>query len=75
VTTLTRFAANQNNLLGPIPTGVTKYVKMLDLSYNSISGNIPADLFLGMNLEMIDLTSNNLEGYVDAKFSRSIKCR
>ncbi|KAG8048393.1 hypothetical protein GUJ93_ZPchr0009g167 [Zizania palustris] len=72
VTSLSRFAANQNNFTGSIPSGITKNVKMLDLSYNSLSGVIPFDILSPVGLETVDLTGNKLEGPIPSTFSLTL---
>ncbi|KAL5206813.1 hypothetical protein ABZP36_035022 [Zizania latifolia] len=72
VTSLSRFAANLNNFTGSIPSGITKNVKMLDLSYNSLSGVIPSDILSPVGLETVDLTRNKLEGPIPSTFSLTL---
>ncbi|XP_073138152.1 uncharacterized protein [Henckelia pumila] len=69
ITTLQRFAANQNNFNGTIPSGITWYLKNLDLSYNSLTGTIPSDILSGPNLESLDLSYNGLEGLIPGNLS------
>ncbi|KAG5100134.1 hypothetical protein JHK82_045186 [Glycine max] len=49
-TKLSRFAANQNNFIGPVPPGITNHVTSLDLSFNKLSGPIPEDLLSSSQL-------------------------
>ncbi|TVU51130.1 hypothetical protein EJB05_02537, partial [Eragrostis curvula] len=69
---LSRFAANQNNFTGPIPNGITKNVRMLDLSYNKLNGIIPSELLSPSRLETVDLTGNQLEGNITGNISPSL---
>ncbi|KAI5668238.1 hypothetical protein M9H77_18091 [Catharanthus roseus] len=41
IRTLQRFAANQNDFAGNIPSGITKYLENLNLSYNNLNGRSP----------------------------------
>ncbi|PHT99395.1 hypothetical protein BC332_31738 [Capsicum chinense] len=66
---LTHFAANQNRFVGNIPLGITTYLRNLDLSFNNLNGTMPQDLLSPMNLQLVDLTSNNLEGPIPANIS------
>ncbi|CAD6268142.1 unnamed protein product [Miscanthus lutarioriparius] len=72
VTTLSRFAANQNYLTGPIASWITKHVRMLDLSYNNLSGTIPSDFLLHQGLQSVDLTGNMLSGAIPGTLSQSL---
>ncbi|CAL4911303.1 unnamed protein product [Urochloa decumbens] len=69
--TLSRFAANQNNFTGPIPSWITKRVRMLDLSYNNLNGTIPSDFLSHLGLQCVDLTNNHLEGPIPSSLSGS----
>uniref|UniRef100_A0A0D9XXH9 non-specific serine/threonine protein kinase n=1 Tax=Leersia perrieri TaxID=77586 RepID=A0A0D9XXH9_9ORYZ len=72
LTSLSRFAANQNNFIGLIPSGITKNVKMLDLSYNYLTGVIPSDILSPVGLETVDLTRNMLEGPIPSNLSSTL---
>lgn len=72
VASLARFAANQNNFTGFIPSGITKNVKMLDLSYNELSGVIPSDILSPVGLWTVDLTHNKLEGPIPSSLSPTL---
>ncbi|GAV65551.1 LRR_1 domain-containing protein/Pkinase_Tyr domain-containing protein/LRRNT_2 domain-containing protein/LRR_8 domain-containing protein [Cephalotus follicularis] len=72
ITTLSRFAANQNQFVGTIPTGITRFLRNLDLSYNLLSGSIPSDLLSPTNFLSLDLSYNNLEGSIPANISQSL---
>ncbi|KAG2623337.1 hypothetical protein PVAP13_3KG054300 [Panicum virgatum] len=72
VTRLTRFAANRNLFSGSIPTWITKHVRMLDLSYNNLSGSMPSDFLSHPGLQTVDLTSNMLEGSIPNSLSRNL---
>ncbi|VFQ66226.1 unnamed protein product [Cuscuta campestris] len=53
---------NQNHLVGPIPTGVTKCQSLikLDLSRNRLSGPVPDSIDSLKNIILMDLSYNNL---------------
>ncbi|KAF8658109.1 hypothetical protein HU200_059575 [Digitaria exilis] len=73
VTTLSRFAANQNSFTGPIPSNITNHVRILDLSYNCLSGKIAPDFLSHPGLQTVDLTSNRLgENRLSGNISDSI---
>ncbi|KAF7129893.1 hypothetical protein RHSIM_Rhsim10G0041600 [Rhododendron simsii] len=72
VHTLWRFAANQNSFSGAIPTGITNFVKNLDLSYNQLNGSIPSDLLSQPNLQTVDLSYNSLGGSIPKSISSSL---
>nr|CAB3459565.1 unnamed protein product [Digitaria exilis] len=72
VTTLFRFAANLNNFTGQIPSNIANYVRMLDLSYNYLSGKIAPDFLSHPGLQTVDLTGNMLEGAIPRKLSQSL---
>ncbi|RRT38011.1 hypothetical protein B296_00054171 [Ensete ventricosum] len=72
ITSLSRFAANQNRFIGSIPSGITKYVRVLDLSYNNLGGEIPADLLSSPNLVSVDLTNNSLRGPIPKNLSQNL---
>ncbi|KAL9256779.1 Leucine-rich repeat receptor-like tyrosine-protein kinase PXC3-like protein [Drosera capensis] len=72
LTALSRFAANQNLFTGAIPSGITKFLKNLDLSYNILSGSISDDLFSQPTLQSVDLSYNMLEGPIPDNMSSSL---
>ncbi|KAF3438327.1 hypothetical protein FNV43_RR21089 [Rhamnella rubrinervis] len=72
ITTLSRFAANQNEFNGVVPSGITKFLKNLDLSYNMLNGSIPSDLLAPPNLQSVDLSFNRLEGSLPVNMSSSL---
>lgn len=72
IRTLKRFAANTNSFSGTIPSGLTNFVKNLDLSFNNLSGSIPSDLLSPQNLQTVDLSYNLLGGPIPEKFSPSL---
>ncbi|GMH22414.1 hypothetical protein Nepgr_024257 [Nepenthes gracilis] len=72
IPTLKRFAANQNRFNGGIPSGITKYLKNLDLSYNYLSESIPNDLLCQPNLQTVDLSYNLLEGPIPKTMSSNL---
>ncbi|GLU06790.1 hypothetical protein SLE2022_237850 [Rubroshorea leprosula] len=69
ISTLQRFAANQNNFVGVVPGGITRYLKILDLSYNKLSGLIPSDLLSQSSLQHVDLSYNLLGGTIPESVS------
>ncbi|KAF3438325.1 hypothetical protein FNV43_RR21087 [Rhamnella rubrinervis] len=73
---LSKFEANQNEFGSVIPSGITKFLKNLDLRYNMLSGSIPSDLLSPPNLQSVDLSFNRLEGSLPVNMSsRLIKLR
>ncbi|KAI4352852.1 hypothetical protein L6164_007064 [Bauhinia variegata] len=72
IRTLTRFAANQNDFFGAIPPGITRFLRTLDLSYNSLSETIPTDLLSSPKLVSVDLSYNHLSGPLPATISSSL---
>uniref|UniRef100_A0A0E0MDI6 Leucine-rich repeat-containing N-terminal plant-type domain-containing protein n=1 Tax=Oryza punctata TaxID=4537 RepID=A0A0E0MDI6_ORYPU len=84
VSTLYQLAANQNIFSGLIPIGITKHAKLLDLSYNMFSGEIPSDLFStpvlngsipdtiaeALRLAYLELDANYLVGGIPWQVSR-----
>uniref|UniRef100_A0A803L047 Protein kinase domain-containing protein n=2 Tax=Chenopodium quinoa TaxID=63459 RepID=A0A803L047_CHEQI len=71
-TRLQRFAANRNGFHGSIPSGITRFLKNLDLSYNNLSGSIPNDLLSQTNLQTVDLSYNRLIGTIPGNVSSSL---
>ncbi|WVZ88766.1 hypothetical protein U9M48_035242 [Paspalum notatum var. saurae] len=74
VSTLSRFVANHNNFTGPVHSWITQHVRMLDLSFNSLSGVIPSDFLSRQGLQTVDLTSNMLQGAIPSNLSQSLYC-
>ncbi|KAI3734284.1 hypothetical protein L6452_13749 [Arctium lappa] len=72
ITTLKRFAANQNHFTSAIPLGTTRYLRNLDLSYNRLNGSIPSNLLFQPNLQTVDLSANNLEDSIPSNVSRTL---
>ncbi|XP_043712222.1 leucine-rich repeat receptor-like tyrosine-protein kinase PXC3 isoform X2 [Telopea speciosissima] len=72
IETLYRFASNQNHFSGNIPSGISKYLRNLDLSYNNLTGSIPSDFLSPLNLQYVDLTYNSLEGPIPSNISESL---
>ena len=66
---LRSFNASTNKLSSDVPSSITTHLKMLDLSYNSLSGKIPPDLLSHMGLHTVDLTNNILEGTIPSHLS------
>ncbi|KAJ0976834.1 hypothetical protein J5N97_012308 [Dioscorea zingiberensis] len=62
VKTLSWFAANKNHFNGSIPSGFTRNLWFLDLSYNTLTGFLPQDLLSYGGLGYVDLTANDLRG-------------
>ncbi|KAK8336690.1 hypothetical protein V6Z12_A09G136900 [Gossypium hirsutum] len=60
ITTLQRFSANHNNFVDLPSTNPSMSLKILDLSYNKITGRILPQLLLGSNLQTVDLSYNIL---------------
>ncbi|CAL9006621.1 unnamed protein product, partial [Prunus brigantina] len=56
-----------NSLIGPIPSWVGNFTKLVDLhfSFNHLSGSIPASFSNLINLKILCLQSNNLSGVVE----------
>ncbi|KMT20071.1 hypothetical protein BVRB_1g000900 [Beta vulgaris subsp. vulgaris] len=69
---LQRFAANRNSFHGGIPSGITRFLRNLDLSYNNLSGSIPVDLLSQPNLQTVDLSYNRLVGTIPGNVSSSL---
>ena len=72
IPTLSRFAANQNNFEGEIPSGITRNLRTLDLSYNKLSGFIHSDMLSHSNLQTIDLSYNLLKGPIPSNISSTL---
>ncbi|XP_062158101.1 leucine-rich repeat receptor-like tyrosine-protein kinase PXC3 [Alnus glutinosa] len=72
IKSLSRFAANQNNFEGTIPSGLTRFLRNLDLSYNKLSGSIPSEILSPSNLQTVDLSYNLLEGPVPSNISQNM---
>jgi Leucine-rich repeat (LRR) protein len=73
IKSLSRFAANQNNFEGTIPSGLTRFLRNLDLSYNKLSGSIPPDMLApSSNLQTVDLSYNLLEGPLPPNISQNM---
>ncbi|KAG6535512.1 hypothetical protein ZIOFF_000512 [Zingiber officinale] len=49
------------NFSSTIASGLTRYVKNTDLSYNQLNSSIPSGLLSSPTLESLDLTRNHLE--------------
>ncbi|KAK4776010.1 hypothetical protein SAY87_023971 [Trapa incisa] len=64
---LTVVSLRGNYLTGGVPSGLT-VVQILDLSSNSISGQLPPDV-RGDNLNYMNLSYNNLSGEIPADFA------
>ncbi|XP_042495052.1 receptor-like protein kinase [Macadamia integrifolia] len=71
IKTLSRFAAYQNSFSGIISSGISRYLGILDLSYNKLSGLIPSDFLSSSTLQYVDLSYNSLEGPIPSNFSPS----
>lgn len=56
--------ANQNRFTGAIPSGITKHLDNLDLSFNQLNGSLPDDLLSQLKLVSVDLSSNQLGGWI-----------
>ncbi|KAL3641806.1 hypothetical protein CASFOL_012621 [Castilleja foliolosa] len=72
ITTLVRFAANQNKFNGPIPPWITSHLSFLDLSFNKLTGTIPANLLAGRNLQYVDLSYNGLSGPIPTNITNGL---
>ncbi|CAI0426247.1 unnamed protein product [Linum tenue] len=56
---------SSNNLIGPIPSlGLSKSLVHLDLSYNQLAGDIPAQWGSFQKLEYVDLRHNSFNGSI-----------
>ena len=66
---VTEITLNNNNLIGIIPSSISDlpYLIYLALSYNQVSGNLPAELGNLINLEQIYLGNNNLSGGIPSE--------
>ena len=53
LTMMCRFAGNQNRFWGSIPQGITKNIRMLDLSHSNLSWEMPSSLLSPDNLEAV----------------------
>ncbi|XP_059453213.1 LRR receptor-like serine/threonine-protein kinase GSO1 [Corylus avellana] len=72
IKSLSRFAAHQNNFEGTIPSGLTTFLRNLDLSYNKLSGLIPSDMLSPSNLQTVDFSYNLLTGPIPSNISPSM---
>ncbi|KAE8718641.1 hypothetical protein F3Y22_tig00110007pilonHSYRG00124 [Hibiscus syriacus] len=68
---LQRFSANQNMFV-TLPSTITNSLKMLDLSYNEITGSIPPEFLLPLSLQTVDLSYNMLNGSIPEIMSSSL---
>ncbi|KAM3201402.1 hypothetical protein P3L10_033765 [Capsicum annuum] len=60
-----------NNFSGPIPQAlVTAPLQALDLSYNNLSGNIPAWLGNSSSIQSLALYRNHLKGHIPPDYCR-----
>uniref|UniRef100_A0A7N0UEJ8 Protein kinase domain-containing protein n=1 Tax=Kalanchoe fedtschenkoi TaxID=63787 RepID=A0A7N0UEJ8_KALFE len=58
------------NLSGKLPGGF-KYVEVLDISSNSLTGSVPVN-FGGEELQLLDLSKNKFSGSIPPQFAASI---
>ncbi|XP_065847411.1 receptor-like protein EIX2 [Euphorbia lathyris] len=73
LTELSLFACNLNNLPQSLPLVNFTSLKMLDLSFNNLNGEIPDWLFdVGHSLEYLILGRNNLSGSIPEAFGSVI---
>lgn len=72
ITTLQRFAANLNRFSGAVPVGISRFLKNLDLSYNSLGGSISSDVLSYPFLQSVDLSYNRLVGRIPSNISSSL---
>ncbi len=78
-TTVVRFEASENGLVGPLPSDLAKLVNLqtLDLNRNDLGGEIPPELGSLTKLEYLDLSHNvpTLVGTIPPEFSALISLR
>ncbi|XP_004135084.1 probable leucine-rich repeat receptor-like protein kinase At1g68400 [Cucumis sativus] len=71
LTQLRVLSLKRNRLSGPIPDlSNFKALKLVFLSYNAFSGNLPASLLSLVRLYRLDLSHNNLTGEIPASVNR-----
>ncbi|XP_062182937.1 receptor kinase-like protein Xa21 [Phragmites australis] len=58
-----------NQLAGPIPAYLPRWLQTLELSYNNLSGTIPTSLANITTLNMFACASNNIEGHIPSQFA------
>ncbi|GMI77111.1 hypothetical protein like AT1G34420 [Hibiscus trionum] len=71
ITKLQRFSANQNMFV-TLPSNISNSLKILDLSYNKITGTIPPEFLSPSSLQTVDLSYNMLNGPVPENMSSSL---
>ncbi|KAI5663317.1 hypothetical protein M9H77_22640 [Catharanthus roseus] len=66
------FSLSNNKLTGNLPLSIcnASYIRVLDLSYNSLDGSIPSCLFnMSRDLGVLNLSGNKLKGQIPESFS------
>uniref|UniRef100_A0A0D9X8E9 non-specific serine/threonine protein kinase n=1 Tax=Leersia perrieri TaxID=77586 RepID=A0A0D9X8E9_9ORYZ len=74
--TLKRVILKQNNLIGPIPQFIScSNLDHIDLSYNFLSGDIPASLSKCSNVTFVNWSRNKLTGQIPPEIGKLAKLR
>ncbi|XP_059430061.1 receptor-like protein 3 [Corylus avellana] len=71
LTSLSHLNLSQNSLSGSLPNGLfssSNQLKVLDLSYNHISGDIRSISGLPASIQIVDISSNRLCGRIEPSF-------
>ena len=71
LTSLSHLNLSQNSLSGSLPKGLfssLNQLKVLDLSYNHLSGDIGSVSGLPSSIQIVDISSNRLNGMIDPSF-------
>ncbi|KAF0900327.1 hypothetical protein E2562_030615 [Oryza meyeriana var. granulata] len=69
--TLRRLILKQNNLIGPIPQFINcNHLNHIDVSYNFLSGDIPASLSKCINVTSVNWSRNKLAGPIPPEIGK-----